>query len=250
MIVLGLTILWFATTVWAKPYNSAKDIQTATIKNVFDTTKSIIISKETKINSNISKVDTSAINAEFLNDMNRKGQLLSSNDFASRITDYYNTLVATLTALFVLFTIVTYLTIRSRFERKLEEKANEVQKDVDKFKIETEKELNKSIAEELSRMLSDSIKIKDIITGAVGGHIDDSIATHDEIDAVTEDLGKHDDSIKRIFIDIKDLKSKQSELYKVVAEIQDLRANSAKVEIDTPTNALESDNDKQFKTNE
>ncbi len=107
--LLAISITGMSISVWAKPYTSAHDTAKAIVTSVTDTAMTLIVTNEAKrVFSESKQVDTLAINAAFLKKMRENGELLSSDEFASRITDYYNTLVAVLTALFVLFTIVTW----------------------------------------------------------------------------------------------------------------------------------------------
>lgn len=208
MTILALAITGISISVWAKPYASAKD-----------STEMLVISGEaTKVFAESKLVDTIAINTAFLKKMREKGELLSSDEFASRITSYYDTLVAVLTALFVLFTLVTYMTFKSRFEIKFEEKARDL-----------ENNQRKKIMEELRSMLSDSKKLDEVIKSAVGGRIDDAIATQEEVDglsAVVELSGKN---ILEISSSLEDIRKKQCELFKVVSDLQEQVANSASV---------------------
>lgn len=211
IILLGVSILGMSLTVLAKPYTSTHDTVKSIVRAAVDTTQSVVITSEAeKVLVDFKIIDTMAINTAFLQKMRANGELLSSNEFASRITDYYNTLVAVLTALFVLFTIVTYLTIKSKFESKFEDKARDL-----------EDKQRQKIVEELRSMLSDSKKIDEVITSAVGGHIDDKIATKEEVDSLASDMETNGKNIKSFSTTLADIKKKQQELFKVVADIQE-----------------------------
>lgn len=205
--ILLISITGISVSVWAKPYNTATD----TAKAFLDSTKTAIVTNDVnRILSECKQVDTMAINAAFLQEMRRNGELLSTDEFASRITDYYNTLVAVLTALFVLFTIVTYLTIRSKFEGKFEDKAKEL-----------EDKQRQKIIDELRSMLNDSKKLDEVIKSAIGGHIDDSIATKEEVENITTDISTLNENLTVMSTKLADIKKKQNELYLVVSELQE-----------------------------
>lgn len=219
IILLGVSILGMSISVWAKPYTSAHDTTKAILQAAVDTTHSFVITNEAKnVFSDSRVVDTTAINTAFLQNMRANGELLSSDEFASRITSYYNTLVAVLTALFVLFTIVTYLTIKSKFESKFEDKARDL-----------EDKQRQKIVEELRSMLSDSKKIDEVITSAVGGHIDDKIATKEEVDDLTSGMETNEKNIMSLSTTLADIKKKQQELFKVVADLQEQVSSGATV---------------------
>lgn len=229
--ILLLSIAGMATSVWAKPYMSVLDTVKATVVAVADTTKTLVVTEEAQsVFAASEQVDTLAINAVFLKKMREKGELLSADEFASRITDYYNTLVAALTALFVLFTIVTYITIQSKFDGKFEEKAREFE---NKARDLEEKQRQK-IIDELRSMLSDSKKIDEVIKSAVGGRVEDTVPTKEEVDGLTSDMETCGKNIASLSTGLNDIKKKQQELFKVVAEIQEQVSKGAVVCSDAP----------------
>ena len=224
--ILAITITGMSMSVWAKPYTSSHDTTKAIVKSFVDTTMTLVITDKAKdVFVESKQVDTLAINTTFLQKMREKGELLSSDEFASRITDYYNTLVAVLTALFVLFTIVTYITIKNKFEEKFEEKAREF----DERARNLEDKQRQKIVDELCSMLNDSKKIDEVIKSAVGGHVEDQIATKEEVDGLTSDMETYGNNIASLAINLEDVKKKQQELFQVVSEMQDQVAERATV---------------------
>ncbi|MBQ7742026.1 MAG: hypothetical protein IJT90_03755 [Bacteroidaceae bacterium] len=225
-VVLAIAITGMAVSVWAKPYTSAKDTTKAIVQAITDTTKTLVISGDAnKVLAESNLVDTLAINTAFLQKMREKGELLSSDEFASRITDYYNTLVAVLTALFVLFTIVTYLTIKSQFESKFENKAKELE---DKQRQLEDKQRQK-IIDELRSMLSDSKSIDVVIQSAIGGRIEDNIAKKEEVDDLSTNVEANQKNIASVTATVNDIKKKQQEIFNVVAELQEQVATGATI---------------------
>lgn len=213
--VLGIMITGMSLSVWAKPYTYAKD-----------TTKLVVVTDKTQaVLATTKQVDTLAINTSFLQRMREKGELLSSEEFASRITDYYNTLVAVLTALFVLFTLVTYITFKTKFEAKFEDKARNLE---DKQRQLEDKQRQK-IVDELRSMLSDSKSIDEVIQTAIGGRIDDSIAKKEEVDDLSINVESNQKNIAAVSSIVDDIKKKQQELFKVVADLQDQVASGATI---------------------
>ena len=222
--VLAIAITGMSISVWAKPYSSAHDTAKAIVKAAVDTTQTLVITDKAKdVFVESKQVDTLAINTAFLQKMRENGELLSSDEFASRITEYYNTLVAVLTALFVLFTIVTYVTIRNKFEAKFEDKAREFEEKA----RDLEDKQRQKIVDELRSMLNDSKKIDEVIKSAVGGHVEDLIATKEEVDDLISDMETCGKNIASLAANLDDVKKKQQELFKVVAEMQDQVAEGA-----------------------
>lgn len=239
VVVLAIAIIGMSVSVWAKPYTSAKDTTKAIVQAISDTTKTLVMSDDAnKVLAESYLVDTLAINTAFLKKMREKGELLSSDEFASRITDYYNTLVAVLTALFVLFTIVTYLTIRSQYESKFEDKAKELE---DKQRQLEDKQRQK-IIDELRSMLSDSKSIDVVIQTAIGGRIEDNIAKKEEVDDLSTNVEANQKNIAAVTAIVNDIKKKQQGLFNVVAELQEQVATGAtihQVEEPSPTTQQE-----------
>ena len=88
IVILLLSIAGIAASVWAKPYTSVHDTVKATVMAVADTTKTLIVTEEAQnVFATSEQVDTLAINSAFLQKMHEKGELLSADEFASRITD-------------------------------------------------------------------------------------------------------------------------------------------------------------------
>jgi len=213
--VLGIMITEMSLSVWAKPYTYAKD-----------TTKLVVVTDKTQaVLATTKQVDTLAINTSFLQRMREKGELLSSEEFASRITDYYNTLVAVLTALFVLFTLLTYITFKTKFEAKFEDKA----RDLEDKQRQLEDKQRQKIVDELRSMLSDSKSIDEVIQTAIGGRIDDSIAKKEEVDDLSINVESNQKNIAAVSSIVDDIKKKQQELFKVVADLQDQVASGATI---------------------
>lgn len=216
--ILLLSITGVSASVWAKTYNSPSRICLTP-----DTTEVIIVTNNAdRLFSESKLVDTLAINAGFLQEMRKNGELLSTDEFASRITDYYNTLVAVLTALFVLFTIVTYLTIRSKFESKFEDKAREL-----------EDKQRRKIVEELKSMLNDSKRIDEVINSAIGGSIDDKMPTKEEVDGIIDDVDKCNGVLTSLSLVTTEIKEKLHELYNVVYDLQEqISAKASVIEVE------------------
>lgn len=216
--ILVLSITGVSISVWAKPYTSSHNSAKAIVRSVVDTTKTLVLTDNANdIFEESKQVDTLAINAAFLQKMRENGELLSADEFASRITDYYNTLVAVLTALFVLFTVVTYMTIRSKFEGKFEDKAKELE---NKAK-DLEDKQRQIIIEELRSMLNDSKQFDEVIKSSIGGRVEDTIPTKEDIDGLTSDVEMCGKNITSLTITLNDVKKKQQELFKVVADLQE-----------------------------
>ncbi|WP_373705361.1 hypothetical protein, partial [Porphyromonas loveana] len=159
--------------LWSSPYNNTWAQEQIYI--VHDTGRLI---KATTNSAEICNARTDITYKQFLEEMREQGELMTSNEFASRITSYYDILVAVLGTMFGLFTIATYLSFKQMFETKFEQK----EKDIEKKQQEIEDRLRENIRKNLQEMLRDSRSVRDDIVNAVAGNIDGQFATREEFD--------------------------------------------------------------------
>lgn len=179
-------------------------------------------------------VDSAKINLKFLEDMRKNGQLLTSDEFASRISSYYNTLVGVLGAMFILFSLTTYFTIRQNFEKKFDEKRDEIdnkvsisEKSILKKQEEIENSLRNKIRTELKEMLRDSRQVRIDFTSSITGDLEGHFLTQDDADKINEI--------------IEAINNKQKDLISEVAELQEMAAyNESIVEKYAGNNSLRS----------
>lgn len=219
IIALGIALTTIVISVWTNHFAYKQNTLKASV-NIDSSSSGINIVTQNidDVIAKINQVDTLAINAAFLSKMRENGELLSSDEFASRITDYYSTLVAVLTSLFVLFTLVTYMTIKNQFEGKFDEKAREL-----------ENNQRQKIVDELRSMLSDSKKIDEIIQSTIGGHIDDKIATKEEIEHLSQVIDNQGRNVISLMSSYMEMKKSNNELIKAVLDLQEQVADNTTV---------------------
>lgn len=174
----GFIICISVFSLWLNPYNY-----------VFATTQRCFIPSDTSklvqsINNQkrIYKVDISK--AKFLEEMRSNGELITSDEFASRITSYYDTLVGVLGIMFVLFTFATYFSMKQTFERKFDDKI----KEIDKEQNNISNRLKTDIRTELKEMLRNSRDVRNDIVESITGSIAGEFITHEEYDSQIEDI--------------------------------------------------------------
>mgnify|MGYP000181238684 FL=1 len=76
---------------------------------------------------------------------------MTTSEFASNITGYYNTLVSVLVGLFILFSIFGYYTLNDRFKKELEDKEKGLEEkliQIVKEKLRDSKNLHTVIADQ------------------------------------------------------------------------------------------------------
>lgn len=184
-------------------------------------------SKVVKSVSNIKMSDCSVnmTRSQLLKEMRECGEILTSSEFASRITSYYDTLVGTLGIMFVVFTLVTYFPMKQAFEGKFDNKEREIDEKQQKIKGELKDEVRKVVIDQLR----DSRFVRDDIVRAVMGSIDGQFA-------LREDFEKLDKSIQ-------DISNVLADVMRAVGNIQDGYALKLSVSDEQPNE----ENDKEIK---
>jgi polyhydroxyalkanoate synthesis regulator phasin len=132
-----------------------------------------------------------------LKDLENKGILLTPQEYASQISNYYTTLIAFLIGLFVLFTIANFFVVRLSSQTEIQVVKKSLEIDMEERARAMEKELHKKINDTVSEMLRDSISFKENVTNALYGRIneDGGILTKSDFD---EGVHKIDELEKRM----------------------------------------------------
>lgn len=182
-----------AASLWISPYNKTLAQNSICIPSdtVFQRIDSLC-----KYNQDICKI-------QLLEEMKHNGELLTAEEFADRITSYYDILVAVLGTMFLLFTIATYFSMKQAFESRFESK----EKEIDDKQLQIERKLKKDIQATLIDMLRDSRSFRDKLVDAVKGNIDGQFVTYEKID----DLENY----------IKGISEKQQDIMNQMAELQE-----------------------------
>lgn len=200
-----IIMVFFTASLWCSPYN-----KTWTQAEIYIASDSVSYMTDSLsiCNENNSKV-------QILKTMREKGELLTANEFASRITSYYNTLVAVLGTMFLLFTIATYFSIKQVFENKFDDK----ERDIDKKQKQIEHDLGNKIKTELQDLLRDSRSFRDELVDAVKGNIDGQFVTLE----VFDELQSY----------IKEIKEQQKDIVKQMDCLQERDAASISLDEDS-----------------
>lgn len=115
-----------------------------------------------------------ALKSNILREEMKAGRLMTADQMSEKITGYYDKLIDVLIALFVLFTVVSYIAINSKFREKYEE---------DKAKIITEIEASIIKSHPLHKDLENTITTR----------ISKNTVTEDTIHDIREKLTKNDE---------------------------------------------------------
>lgn len=113
-----------------------------------------------------------------------QGKILTTSEFASNITGYYNTLVSVLVGLFILFSIFGYYALNEKFKKELEEK---------KQGLEGRLEIV------VKDKLSDSVKLRGVIINQLISEVEDWGMSKDEAINLKTDIDKLKDDINMLY---------------------------------------------------
>ena len=108
-------------------------------------------------------------------ELHNQGKILTTTEFASNITGYYNTLVSVLVGLFILFSIFGYFALNEKFKKELEDK---------------EEELETRLLDIVKDKLSDSKTLQSSIIDQIRSDIEDFTISKDDIGDIVTEIGK------------------------------------------------------------
>ena len=113
-----------------------------------------------------------------------QGKILTTSEFASNITGYYNTLVSVLVGLFILFSIFGYYALNEKFKKELEEK---------------KQGLEERLEIVVKDKLSGSVKLRGVIINQVISEVEDWGMSKDEAINLETDIDKLKDDINTLY---------------------------------------------------
>lgn len=125
---------------------------------------------------------------EVLRDLESKGVLLSPADYTSHISSFYNSLIAVLVGMFVIFSIGSVYVMRATSKREIED-----------LKQEVKNETRTHILEQLNNLLNDSIAFQETTITALYGRIEDGIVTSDQMETVESTIEKLQNDIQLLY---------------------------------------------------
>ena len=125
---------------------------------------------------------------EVLRDLESKGVLLSPADYTSHISSFYNSLIAVLVGMFVIFSIGSVYVMKATSKREIEDLKQEVKNDT-----------RNHILEQLNNLLNDSIAFQETTITALYGRIEDDIVTSDQMETVESTIEKLQNDIQLLY---------------------------------------------------
>ena len=167
---------------------------------------------------------------DILKEMRESGQLLTADEFASRITSYYDILVGALGTLFIVFTFSTYFSMKYTFEKKFDDKANEIddkdkgfKKVLEKKMEDFKKDLKEKMREELKDLLRDSRQARAEIVEAVTGHVEENLVSREDFEAISNVMEDFERKQKDIITELSNLQELSSKKISVTMQTKKAR---------------------------
>lgn len=148
----------------------------------------------------LSYTDTACIDSvkclhiEVLKDLESKGVLLNPSEYISHVADYYNTLIAFLLGLFVIFTLGTIYSIKLASKKEIED----IKTDIKNYKTKTDETVKRKIIESLNELMRDSISFKESCVNALYGRMEDEILKQEDKNAIDERITKMEEKIEKL----------------------------------------------------
>lgn len=134
------------------------------------------------------------LDKQFLEKLRAQGVLMTSDEFASRITSYYNTLVAVLGIMVAVFTFATSFLVSNFYRNEFERERLRIVAD-----------LEEGIIKKVSCTLRDSIEVRRTITEAIRGDIDAYFTRVDTTEDVIKQLTNLEQKLSDIEYQLADL---------------------------------------------
>lgn len=131
---------------------------------------------------------------EVLKDLELKGVLLNPAEYTSHISSFYNSLIAVLVGMFVIFSIGSVYVMKSTSKREIED-----------LKQEVKNETRNHILEQLNNLLNDSIAFQETTVTALYGRIEDDIVTSDQMEAVESTIEKLQNDIQLLYDSVNEI---------------------------------------------
>ena len=138
---------------------------------------------------------------QILEGLRGRGELMTSDEFASRITSYYNTLVAVLGVMVAVFTFASYFLVSNFYRNEFEGARLEFER----TRLEIVANLEEETIKKVSSTLRDSLDVRRTITEAIRGDIDAYFTRVDTTEDVIKQLTNLEQKLSDIECQLADL---------------------------------------------
>lgn len=89
-----------------------------------------------RLSTGIDSASYIALRENILREEIKAGRMMTADEMSERITGYYDKLIDVLIALFVIFTVVSYIAIRNLSKKEVRDEAREILQDSSRFKAD------------------------------------------------------------------------------------------------------------------
>lgn len=142
-----------------------------------------------------------------------QGALMTPDEFASRVTSYYNTLVAVLGVMVAIFTFASYFLVNNFYKNEF-----------DRERLNIITKLEADVAKKIQHTLRDSLEVRRGITEAIRGDVEEDFVRSDFADSM---LSK-----------IEEIKQKQRDIEVQMADLQEKVPSDWQVLDEEPSNSV------------
>ena len=142
-----------------------------------------------------------------------QGALVTADEFASRVTSYYNTLVAVLGIMIAIFTFSSYFLVNNFYKNEF-----------DRERLNIKANLEDTISKQIQHILRDSLEVRRGITEAIRGDVEEDFVRADFADSI---LSK-----------IEEIKQKQRDIEVQMADLQEKVPSGWQVLDEEPSNSV------------
>jgi len=142
-----------------------------------------------------------------------QGALMTPDEFASRVTSYYNTLVAVLGVMVAIFTFASYFLVNNFYKNEF-----------DRERLNIITKLEADVAKKIQHTLRDSLEVRRGITEAIRGDVEEDFVRADFADSM---LSK-----------IEEIKQKQRDIEVQMADLQEKVPSDWQVLDEEPSNSV------------
>ena len=149
-----------------------------------------------------------------------QGALMTPDEFASRVTSYYNTLVAVLGVMVAIFTFASYFLVNNFYKNEFDrERLN-----FDRKLLDIITKLEADVTKKIQHILRDSLEVRRGITEAIRGDVEEDFIRADFADSM---LSK-----------IEEIKQKQRDIEVQMAYLQEKVPSGWQVIDEEPSNSV------------
>lgn len=144
--VWAIVIMLFSVCLWnsKRPYYFAVSMVDDTLAREIRERKGMVDWSQLQVDSTgvvrlstgIDSASYVALRDNILHEEIKAGRMVTADEMSERITGYYDKLIDVLIALFVIFTVVSYIAIRNMSKKEVRDEAREILQDSSRFKTD------------------------------------------------------------------------------------------------------------------